>query len=84
MVFMPVREIVRTKPEVLSLLTVLGGGPPPTVMRGVPPEEHIQASDTYWCDACAALAEREAARGPSFAIVEIKRGPKNPTPQVRV
>lgn len=39
------------------------------------PEPHIRISTTYACETCAPTMERVLAKGPSYAVVEINRGP---------
>lgn len=44
---------------------------------------YIRASVCYACRACAPTMERALAKGPSWAVVEINRGP-DPTNRVAV
>ena len=56
----------------------------PTVDFGDPPEPYIRVSEKVACAGCQVIAERAAARGPSWCVVEIKRGPGDVKPSVRV
>lgn len=38
---------------------------------------HVRARTVYACTTCSPAAEREAAKAPSWATVEINRGPKH-------
>jgi hypothetical protein len=53
------------------------------MMRGADgkPVPHVRISTVYACKRCAPDAERAAAKGPSYAIVDISRGPGPDKPQ---
>lgn len=89
-VFMPVAEMQNRSPNVLGALLadcMSRGEDLPTVsLRSSPVSDakpHLCVSNVFACDNCKALAEKAAAHGPSFAIVEISRGP-DPTNRVVV
>lgn len=46
-------------------------------------EPHVRLSQAYSCRMCQPAFERELAKAPSWAIVDINRGP-NPTNQILV
>lgn len=39
------------------------------------PSPHVRISTVYACDACVPAMERALARGPSWVVVDIRRGP---------
>lgn len=39
------------------------------------PVPHIRISTTYACESCGPTMERQLAKGPSWCVVEINRGP---------
>lgn len=39
------------------------------------PVSHVRVSTTYSCETCKSLFEKQLARAPSWAVVEINRGP---------
>lgn len=87
-VFMPLQEAMERN---LALVTYMhrwavmqGIDQIPTVDFGNPPEPFIRASETGWCDNCKSAAEKQAARGPSWCVVEIEKGPGEIAPSVRV
>lgn len=86
-VFMPLDEAWARNPELLAQMTIWaasqGVSSIPTVDFGNPPQPFIRASERVACDNCKVTAERAAARGPSWCVVEIKRGPEM-NPLVRV
>lgn len=43
---------------------------------------HVRIATVYACSTCAPELERQAARGPSWAVVEFDRGPGPDKPQV--
>lgn len=87
-VFMPLDEAYRRNPDLMTQLTAFamlnGATSLPTVDLGTPPQPFIRVSERVACDACKATAERAAAHGPSWCVVEIKRGPGEINPLVRV
>lgn len=87
-VFMPLEEAWTRNPDLLAQLTMWavsqGVSSIPTVDFGNPPQPFIRASERVACDRCKVTAERAAAHGPSWCVVEIKRGPGEINPMVRV
>jgi glutaredoxin len=89
-VFMPVDEMQRRSPNVLAALMAdcmsCGEDLPTIALKSSPvadPKPHLCVSNVFACDQCKATAEKAAAHGPSFAIIEISRGP-DPTNRVVV
>lgn len=86
-VFMPYDEASRRAPNMIAAIMATNpdGAKVPTVTfrDGSTPREFIKASDSAFCDSCKVEAERVAATAPSWAVVEIDRGPKD-TVQVGV
>ena len=48
------------------------------------PAPHVRMTTAYACRACTPAMERVLARGPSWAVVEINRGPGPDRPVVGV
>lgn len=73
-VFAPVEELKQRSPHVMAgLASAFPGGSIPVV-----PTVHgpmLKTTDVVFCARCAPAAERAAAKGPSWALVEIDRGP---------
>lgn len=72
-------ELTKRQPEYVAQIMVTNPNGPyvPTI-----PTIHgpmVKVSDVGACDLCRADAEKAAARGPSWAIVEIDRGPVEKT-----
>jgi len=86
-VFMPFVEAMRRNEPLMQDMArwaVMNGMDTfPTVQFGNPPEDFIRVSEKVACDRCKATAERAAARGPSWVVVEIKRGPGDINPVVQ-
>lgn len=82
-VLVQLKELVARNPEyVAQIMATNPDGPSvPTVPTKYGPM--VKVSDVGACRNCAAAAEKAAARGPSWAIVEITRGP-DPTNRVVV
>jgi len=84
---MPYDEASRRAPNMIAAIMATNpdGAKVPTVTfrDGSTPREFIKASDSAFCDSCKVEAERVAATAPSWAVVEIDRGPKD-TVQVGV
>lgn len=61
--------VAEMHPDKLAAMIVL--------MRGASgqPVPHVRISTVYACRMCAPAAEKAAARGPSYAVVDITRGP---------
>jgi len=89
-VFMPLNEAWKRAPEFLARASMWaaeqGVERIPTVDFGTPgnTEPYIRISEKVACADCQATAEKAAAHGPSWCVVEIKRGPSNINPMVRV
>ena len=86
MVFVPYSEAVRrgmvpegheASQEVIDVTVMLRSG-----VNGAK-EPHVRLSKAYSCRTCQPAFERQLARAPSWAIVDINRGP-NPTNQILV
>jgi len=86
-VFMPLKEAYERNPDLMVQMAMFaaanGVQSMPTVQFGNPPEDFIRVSEKAACDACKHTAEIAAARGPSWAVVEIKRGPGSLNPVVQ-
>lgn len=86
-VFMPLDEAMQRAPNLIAAIMASNPDGPkvPTVKfkDGSTVREFIKASDSAFCDHCKVEAERTAATAPSWAVVEIDRGPKD-TVQVGV
>jgi len=78
-VFAPVAELVQRSPQLMGVLAARAGGNLPVVPTTA--GNMLKTSDLCFCALCAPTAERVAAKGPSWAIVEIDRGP-DPTNRV--
>ncbi len=79
-VFMPLEEAMKVAPELCAGIMASNPDGPyvPTVkMKNTSGSEFqaMKASDCCFCANCKVGAEREAAKGPSWAIIEIDRGP---------
>lgn len=78
-VFMPFTEAWDRNSQFMLAMTqwaiAQGLGAIPTVEFGNPPVHYIRISEKVACDNCKKTAELAAARGPSWCVVEIKRGP---------
>ncbi len=62
-------------PEIMKLIV--------TVNEGGKPKPYVRISVTYACKSCQAEMEKAMAKGPSWCIVDIQRGP-DPTNKVQV
>lgn len=82
-VFYPVAEVSRALVNMLALQAKAAGEPPPFIRfnERYGNQPFLMVSDVYACETCAPTAERAAARGPSYAVVHIDRGP-DPTNKV--
>lgn len=86
-VFAPLDELVRRQPEFVAVVAANNPDAPgvvPTVPMGREGAPFVKLSDLCACDLCRADAERAAARGPSWCVVEIDRGPGADRPLVQV
>ncbi len=88
--FVPVEELKVRAPNVYAGLVTdcaeRGEGLPVTRLKSSKvsdPKPYLCAATVYACSHCQAAAEKAAAHSPSFAIVEIDRGP-DPTSRVVV
>ena len=80
-VYVPLKELMNrnmSAVQALMLTNPLGPlAPLPTIpmkFNGTV-QQMLKVSDNGFCDLCKSQAEREAAHGPSWAFVEIDRGP---------
>ncbi len=76
-VLVELKELIKRQPEFVAQIMASN----PTGQPVVPtvPTIHgpmVKVSDVGACSQCRTAAERAAARGPSWAIVEIDAGPK--------
>lgn len=77
-VFAPVDEVLKRQPLFLHNLAAQNGGMVPVVeLRGAEnrPIKHIRVGMAYACEICQSTAEKEAAKAPSWVVVDINRGP---------
>lgn len=83
-VLVQLEEITKRNPEFVAHVAATNPEGPyiPTVPTRYGPM--VKMSDVGACDNCKVEAERAAARGPSWAIVEIDRGPGADKTQVQV
>lgn len=75
-VFASVDELKARAPQFLLAIasaSPFGAGQLPTVPTKYGPM--VKVSETVFCKSCTPQAERHAARGPSWMLVEINRGP---------
>jgi len=75
-VLAPIAELTRLAPGVMAAIAASNSDHPGAV-PSVPTKygAMMVTSETCYCRLCASAAERAAARGPSWTIVEIDRGP---------
>lgn len=80
-VFVETDELIRRQPGIAAVIMARSddGGIPYVPMqfsgKGGKVYKMVRVSDKGFCDSCAAEAEKHAAHGPSWAFVEIDRGP---------
>lgn len=80
-VFVEVDELVNRSPEIAGVIMARSddGSIPYVPMqfsgKGGKVYKMVMVSVNAFCDSCAVDAERYAAKGPSWALVEIDRGP---------
>jgi hypothetical protein len=69
----PADELMRRRPDLVATLIALNKEGPylPTIPTTYGPM--VVVANTYACDTCKSAAERAAAHGPSWLIVEIDR-----------
>lgn len=79
----PKDEIIKRHPEFFAMLQMSNPAGPDGALPIVQTTEGpmLKISDIGACEHCKADAERAAARGPSWCIVEIDRGP-DPTNKI--
>ena len=77
-VFGEYKELLARSPEFIMKLAADNDGNVPVVEFKT--GKYIRVSHTFACAQCAATAEREAAKGPSWFCVEIDRGPEATNP----
>jgi hypothetical protein len=82
--FAPVDEMVKRNPGLVARLMAMNPNGPflPTVktVNG----EMLLISNIYACDRCKVTAEKQAAKGPSWVLVDIDRGPPKMSPVSQV
>lgn len=80
--FVPFADFVKNMPELAMQMAAANGGSIPCVdfKHG----RHVRVGDAYACDLCAGALERALARGPSWVVVDIERGPGPERPVVQV
>jgi|WetSurSiteA1Bulk_404760.scaffolds.fasta_scaffold10815_2 hypothetical protein len=81
-IFVPPDEFFRRSPNAAAKMAADNGGGLPTV-RMRDGQRMTLVSDNGFCSHCLKDAEIAAARGPSWAVVEIDRGP-NPQRSVQI
>lgn len=81
-VFWPADDLVREKPEFAMQMAARHGGRLPVVefKHG----KHVRVGDAFACDLCKSVLEKEAAKAPSWVVVEVDRGPGPDNAQVQV
>lgn len=85
-VFYPLTEIHETLLDAVKLECLVTGEPPPILRANEKYGNQLimKVSDIVACERCAAALERAAAKAPSYAIVDIDRGPGKDRPIVQV
>jgi hypothetical protein len=83
-VFLPLDEIVKRQGEAIGRLLITK----PDAFVGLCIETihgvYVRASQVHACTVCAPALERQAAKAPSWALVEINRGPGPDKPLISV
>jgi len=81
-VFWPLDECLKKGPELLATVAAMHGGQVPTIdfTHG----KHVRTGMAYSCDVCRPALEKEAAKAPSWAVVEISDGPSRDKAQTTV
>jgi len=79
--FLPLADVLAKSPEWAMKEAAKNEGKLPLVdfKHG----KHVRVSQAYACERCRATLEREAAKAPSYCVVEIDEGPE-PTAPVSV
>jgi len=72
-IFWPLDECLKRGPELLATVAAMHGGQVPTIdfKHG----KHVRVGMAVSCDICRSTLEKEAAKAPSWAVVEISDGP---------
>ena len=76
--FMPLFDFLKDYAQAAMALAAQHGGQLPCVdLRGPGnrPVKHVRLGEVYGCDGCKALLEKTLAKGPSYVVVDIQRGP---------
>lgn len=71
--FVPADWLLREKPEVAMELAALHGGSIPCVDFTM--GRYVRVGDAFACALCRRTCEREAAKAPSYFVMQIDEGP---------
>ena len=74
-VFAPLAELVKRAPEYVAGIIASNPDGPYVPSIDTTYGKMVKVSDIGACDLCKTQAEKEAAKGPSWVLVEIDRGP---------
>ncbi len=72
-VLVPHDELVRRNPDFVAMIITANPDGPFVPTIDTKYGKMVRVSDVSFCDHCRVGAEREAARGPSWALVEIEK-----------
>ena len=76
-VFAPLAELIKRTPEYVAGICASNPDGPYVPTIDTTYGKMVKISDVGACDLCKTQAEKEAAKGPSWMLVEIDRGPGN-------
>lgn len=74
--YAPVKDMLKTDPMLAKLAELDPMAFMELTVQGIFKEPMLMLACIFACPNCAPAAERAAARGPSWIIVDIDRGPK--------
>jgi hypothetical protein len=75
-VFVEVKDLQQRQPHLCALICAQNPDGPFIPITPMTYGQMVMVSELYACDNCKAEAEKAAARGPNWCLVEISRGPK--------
>jgi hypothetical protein len=74
-VFAEAAEVMKRSPQFIMQLAAANNGAVPMVTFKY--GKFVRVSEAFGCDHCKSDLEREAAKAPSWCVVEIDRGPED-------
>lgn len=80
--FAPAEELVKRAPALLGQIMLINGGEVPVVEFTY--GKFIKIGEVFACNLCRVSMERQAAKGPSWVLVNIETGPEPIRPSVQV